>query len=317
MLARAGNRFLRSLNQAIGFLSGGFVKGYGSPEAIFVLGPPRCGSTLFIQTLTDAFDVGYLSNAHCRWFGAPVLLERLSRPLKDKQPSDYSSNHGRTKRDSDPAECGAWWYRFFRKRPAYVTNLDVSERKMRAFRSSLARLHEAFGKPLVFKNLYASLRLEPMAHYVPEALYIVIERDWVDNAQSILKGRQDALGTYDLWWSVPPPNVQALEKLTPVRQVVGQIESIHRLIDEDVERLGLEERVFRVRYEDFCGDVHGTLDRFQAFTTRHGIGLERRFEVPKRFSVSQSVKIPQPMYEEVQQEVANCQSPQDHAGASG
>ena len=187
---------------------------------------------------------------------------------------------------------------------------------MRAFHGSLARLQAAFGKPLVFKNLYVSLRLGPMARYVPEALYIVIERDWVDNAQSILKGRQDALGTYGAWWSVPPPNVQELEKLPLVQQVVGQIESVYRLIDQDIERLGLEDRVFRVRYEDFCADVHGTLARLQAFMARHGVELGRRFEVPERFEVSRSVKIPQPMYDEVVQEVVHRQSTQDQAGAS-
>ncbi|MFP3982443.1 MAG: sulfotransferase [Desulfurivibrionaceae bacterium] len=274
------------------------------PEVVYVIGPPRSGSTLVMQTLTDAFDFGYISNGHCRWFGAPALAERWFRPLKNKQPSDYESQHGRTKQDSDPAECGAWWYRFFRRKPAYVTNHDVSERKMRAFRGSLARLQEAFGKPLIFKNLFASLRLEPMAHYVPEALYIVIERDWVDNAQSILKSRKDALGTYDRWWSVPPPNVDELEKLPPVQQVVGQIESIHRLIDEDIQRLGLEDRTFRVCYEEFCADVHGTLERFQAFLASHGVELERRCEVPTEFEVRRSVRIPQKMYDELVEEVA-------------
>ncbi|WP_163575251.1 sulfotransferase [Halomonas faecis] len=266
---------------------------------VFIIGPPRSGSTLLMQTLTDAYDVGYLTNRHCRWFGAPALAERLYNPLGDKSPSDFQSNYGRTKKPSDPAECGAWWYRFFRRQPAYVTRGEVSERKMRAFSRSIASLQNTSGKPLIFKNLYASLRLDPMSVYLPEALYIVIERDLKDNAESILKGRKDALGSYQHWWSVPPPNVGALDELSPVQQAVGQIESIHELIDRDIERLGLEDRVFRVSYEDFCEDVHGTLYRFQDFMARHGIELERRFEVPYRFEIEHSQKIPQDMYEEL------------------
>jgi hypothetical protein len=175
---------------------------------------------------------------------------------------------------------------------------------MVAFRRSVETFGRAIGLPLIFKNLYASLRLEPIAHYVPNALFVVIERDWVDNGQSILKGRNDALGEYGRWWSVPPPDVDELSRLGPVQQVVGQIESIHSLIDRDIHRLGLEERTFRIRYKDFCKDVHGTLEAFEAFMARHGVELERRFEVPAHFPISQSVKIPGPMYEELKAEVA-------------
>jgi hypothetical protein len=101
-----------------------------------------------------------------------------------------------------------------------------------------------------------------------------------------------------------------------VQQVVGQIEAIHRLIDKDINRLGLEDRIFRVRYEDFCGDVHGTLERFLTFMARHGVELERRFEVPERFKISRLIKIPQPMHEELVQEVKLRQSSHEEKGGA-
>lgn len=260
-----------------------------------------------MQAISDAFKIGYLTNKHCLFFGAPSIAEWISRPLVRKEPSHYKSSYGRTNHFSEPAECGAWWYRFFRKYPAYVSLEDVSNLNMSAFRRSLASLGGAMGLPLIFKNLYASLRLEPIAHYVPNALFIVIERDWVDNGQSILKGRYDTLGDYGKWWSVPPPNVDELAELPPVQQVVAQIESIHDLIDRDLHRLGLEEQTFRIRYEDFCQDVYGTLDAFQAFMAHHGVDLERRFDVPAQFPINRSVKIPQSMYEQLQAEVAKRQ----------
>lgn len=45
----------------------------------FILGPPRCGSTLAIQVMIEALDVGYMSNAHCRWHGAPAVAEWFLR----------------------------------------------------------------------------------------------------------------------------------------------------------------------------------------------------------------------------------------------
>lgn len=271
----------------------------GSRAPVFIIGPPRSGSTLLMQVLTDAFDVAYLTNSHCRWFGAPALAEVVLRPLKRKRPSDYRSQHGQTAHITAPAECGQWWYRFFRRAPAYVTGNDVSRRKMRAFQRSIIAMRKAVGRALIYKNLYASLRIEPIVQYVPNALFVVVERDWLGNAQSILKGRHDALGSYDKWWSVPPPNVDELSSLPPVEQVVGQIESIYELINRDVNHLGIESQVFRTQYEDFCRDVHGTLERFSNFMARHGVELKRRFEVPENFEVDHSVKIPKVMYEEL------------------
>ena len=266
---------------------------------VFVLGAPRCGSTLFIQVLTDAYEIGYISNLHCRWYGFPALAEKIFKPLENKPVSAYSSQYGETIREGEPSECGRWWYRFFRKDFAYLSSSDVSDSKMCAFRKSVALLLNTFGVPVIFKNLYASLRIDPIAKNLPNSLFVVLERDLVNNAQSILKGRMDAYGSYERWWSVPPPNVKELEKLSPPQQVVAQIESIYSLIDCDVSRLGLEDRVLRVRYEDFCQDVHGVLKSFDVFMNRNSVRLTSLHNVPSSFQMSHSRKIPEYMYNDL------------------
>jgi hypothetical protein len=270
-----------------------FARRQGSTESsappIFLVGPPRSGSTLVTQVLTDAFRVGYMSNLHCRWYGWPGFAERTFGAMVNKAPSDYASSHGRTRGLSAPAECGAWWYRFFPVEPAYATRRDISDRKLKAFARSLRDLEAAAGLPLIFKNLYASLRIEPIVSCFPDALFVVIEREEALNAQSILRARHKVHGCYEPWWSVPPPEVEELKRLKPVEQVVGQIRKIHDLIDGDVKRLGLADQVFRINYERFCSDVHGTLGMFEEFAATRGVALERRFDVPKHFpSVSHS-----------------------------
>lgn len=307
IIARIARRCLLLVQKVFAFIGTASAIGHAPARTkstvVFLVGPPRSGSTLIMQVLCDAFKVGYISNQHCKWFGAPTAAERVFRPLAEKSPSDYASNHGRTTGQHAPSECGAWWYRFFQRDPAYVKLKDVSRRKMVAFRRSLEGLGKAVGRPLLFKNLYVGLRLEPISYYVPNALFVAIDRNWVDNGQSILRGRYDALGDYGQWWSVPPPDVDQLAKLKPVQQVVGQVQAIHTLINRDIERLGLEDRTFRVRYEEFCEDVHGTLAAFEAFMASHGVELERRFDVPTHFSINRYMKIPVPMYEELKAEV--------------
>lgn len=121
---------------------------------IFFVGAPRSGSTLMIQVITDTFDLGYISNRHCQWYGAPALAERLFRPLRDKPGSDYRSEQGATKGEYAPAECGQWWYRFFRQSPPYVTLQDVDTGRIAALSAVGRRADQGPGSSTVVENLF-------------------------------------------------------------------------------------------------------------------------------------------------------------------
>ena len=112
--------------------------GSGEYPPIFFIGAPRTGSTLMIQVITDSFDVGYLTNNHCRWFGMPALYEKFyPKSSKVKKSSDYKSNKGVAKGNHAPAECGEWWYRFFTREPAYTPLKKIDIKKMVRFRCSV------------------------------------------------------------------------------------------------------------------------------------------------------------------------------------
>lgn len=282
---------------------------YGTPfkhPPIFILGAPRSGSTLIYQVITDAFDVAYLSNRHCQNFGVPALVERIFSPSKNKSPSNYTSNHGQTIGWSAPSECGGWWYRFFPTDPVYVTLADVNEYKMRCFRRSLLSFTEVNGKSVVFKNLYASMRLEAITKYIPEALFVVIKRNEIDNAHSILEGRMKALGCYDQWWSLPPPNVEQLKLLEPAQQVVEQIRTVHDVINQAIDADLIDRgRVLTIQYENFCEDVHRSIYEFEKFFLENGLTVARRSSVPGKFPLNRAIRIEKKLYSELQEIVCN------------
>ncbi len=260
---------------------------------IFIIGSPRSGSTLLFQVLTDAFDLAYLSNFHCTLFGAPAIAERLLKYLgKRKTQSNYKSLYGTTSGWLQPSECGQWWYRFFRQKPAHVTLNDIDQKKILNFRKSLIALTNAAEKPVILKNLYASIRLEPISNYIPEALFIVIKRDEFFNAVSILAGRKKYLGRYDLWWSVPPPDIEELKQKLPCEQVIGQIRGIYREINRAITSGFVDlNRVFHIEYEELCRDTHSLLKQIEEFFFQHGIILRRRFEVPSSFPINKTISI--------------------------
>jgi hypothetical protein len=237
-----------------------------------------------MQLVTDAFDFGYFSNGHCKYYGAPALAEKLHSPLGDKQPSDYRSRHGATSLPYEPSECPNWWYRFFRRHPAFVPVEEVDPARMRKMRRSLAALVNAFDRPVLIKNLFASVRLGPIIRYLPESRFIVISRDELDNARSLLAGRRELGGSYEAWWSVEPPDSGSLRALPPHSQVVEQIRGIHAQIDCDLNRFGVpESRVHRIRYESLCEDTDRCITNCEAFFARNSIHVNRLFTTPSSF----------------------------------
>jgi hypothetical protein len=232
--------------------------------------------------LVQAFDVGYLSNRHCALWGAPSLVERLWHPEPD---AAYESRFGRTTGPTAPAECGPFWYRFFRRSPQYVPLAEADPERLRGLRSAVRALGDAAGRPLVFKNLVNTLRLGPLGTALPEAVFVVIRRDLLDNAASILRARRQINGEYETWWSAEPPEIEELRTLPPHEQAVEQVRRIEALAERDRERLG-RDRFLDLRYEDVCADSAGALTAVEALAKRNGFSPARRRPIPAEFEAS-------------------------------
>jgi hypothetical protein len=281
----AWRRSVRALNRGLGFLETTLSDGGETPlrhPPLLVVGAPRSGSTLLYQLLVERFDVGYLSNLHCRLFGAPSFVERLARGRLTPGGGTYSSVHGRTSGGRAPSECGEYWYRFFRKSPQYTPVAEADPARLRRLRAAVRALGNAAGRPLVFKNLVCSLRLGPIGNALPEAVFVFIRRDLVDNAHSLLASRLRIHGDYASWWSVEPPAVERLSGLPPHEQVVEQVRAVEAVIEADREYLG-RERFLELRYEDVCDDARGAMQAVASFAAARGVPLVPRREVPERF----------------------------------
>lgn len=295
------SRIVRYINRYIfSWLDGAFAPDADEPISyppVFILGAPRSGSTLLVQVIKDAFDFGYLSNLHCRCFGCPGLAERFILDTPKATRSNYTSDHGITQSGYEPSECGQWWYRFFRREPPYISDADIDSSKMRQFRRSLASLTNAFDRPLIFKNLYASFRINAITRFVPEAIFIITNRNSVDNGHSILETRYKILGEYGRWWSMEPPNVEQLKELPPHEQVIEQIRQIRSIIDRDLDKNGVQlHRRFEVQYEDLCDKPEAVIGDLENFFRGNDCHVLRKNYTPTPFSVRKNVRIDAEIY---------------------
>ncbi len=258
---------------------------------VLIVGAPRTGSTLLYQLLVQAFDVTYLSNRHCRWYGAPSLVERL-RPATPN--ASFESRYGATTGAGAPSECGPFWYRFFRCSPQHVPLAEMDSAQLRRLRAAVRAL--ARDRPVVFKNLICSLRLEPIGTALSEALFVVIRRDLLATASSLLAGRKAIFGDYGHWWSAEPPEIEELRGLPPEQQVVEQVRRIEVLIDRDRQLLG-GERFLDLTYEELCAEPDAALDAIAGLVERNGSRLTRRRHVEAKFDPSNPASLPPELHD--------------------
>ncbi|EAP77338.1 hypothetical protein ISM_03575 [Roseovarius nubinhibens ISM] len=163
---------------------------------------------------------------------------------------------------------------------------------LKAFQRSLQTIANAEDRPLVFKNLYAGLRLEPIVAMFPDAIFIHVQRDRVENAISILEGRNAANGNFNTWWSVPPPGYEAWIGQPAADQVMAQIDLIEAQIDRDTRNLGLGDQMMKVNYRDICADPAAFLSRAQTFLNSRGVELSLVGDPPMRFERRRSNQLP-------------------------
>lgn len=265
---------------------------------VFIVGAPRSGSTLLYQLVTDCLDVGYVANAHASWPGGPALVE-ARRHLLAHRPArtDFSSTYGATEGDLGPSECGPYWYRFFPRRPHHAPAGSVDAATIAAIRASVAAFADAASRPVVYKNLFTTVRMGPLAEALPEARWIWISRDVADNAHSLLEGRLSNHGSIDEWFSVEPPGVEDLRALPPEQQVVEQVRRLDRLVATELASIGAD-RSLHVRYEDLCSRPLDELQRIRDFLARTGTPVGMRREPPTDFPMrTGEVRIDPALYE--------------------
>lgn len=285
------NRFIRFTSVALKPLEKYLGQKYGDEgikryPPIFIIGAPRCGSTLLYKVLTERFKFSYFSNFTAKFYKTPICGTLLQKIFGIRaRTGDYSFNYGQVEGLGSPNECGEFWYRWFpRGLHVYVNRSKTPTWVLKELRDEIGGISAVTKQPVIFKNLYNSMRIAPIVEAIPEAAFIVCHRDKTDNALSILKGRTKNLHSKDEWWSLPPKEIDYLANLSWDEQIAGQVYYTYQQIKADKERFGTE-RFLEIKYEEFCTDVHSSVIRIEEFLYGKGCYLEQKDEIAKRFQV--------------------------------
>jgi hypothetical protein len=216
---------------------------------IFIVGPPRSGTTLLLQIILEAFFVSSISNRQSQLYGFPSLRRGAERNRVGVE-SRFTSNFGVSAGALGPSEAGNWYRRFFQETASGQE--FATTRSSREFRRSLQMLTRRAGRPLILKNVFNSLRIDLISREFPDARWLWMCRNFDDNVRSILYARK-AQGSIEDWFSLQPPGLSCRDLQTPVAQARAQVGEIHKHVFRGLRRARVRsDHVVRVRYEDLC-----------------------------------------------------------------
>ena len=296
---------LRQMNDALEGAQDALLREHAEAHPIlFVVGPPRSGTTLALQLLSSNLDVAYVNNLTAAFWSAPLIGVRLSKKLLgDDYCSSYSSNFGQTQGAREPHEFGRFWIDLLApyglSEPDEHAGTRVDWKRLQLV---LNNMSEAFGRTSVFKAPMLGWYVAEVQRWLPRACFVKTVRNPLDNALSILKYRRAMRGSEEEWVSLRPGNIEALSGLSVERQVAGQLYYLERSFQRQVEQVG-GRNVLEVRYEDMCADPGRFLEDVRDLVSRVGSRVELRGEVPASFEVSRARRAEEPRYEAVAQAI--------------
>lgn len=234
---------------------------------VFVCGPLRSGTTLFMQWLASLGYFAYPTNLLSRFYSAPLVgvkvQELLTSPrysfrdeLSDLTPvTDFKSENGKTSGALSPNEFWYFWRRFLG--PEDVADLSSIARKeaidLAGLSDELNALANIFSRPLAIKGMIINECIPQVSALFRRALFVRIRRNPVYNIQSVLRARERQLGSRSSWYSFKIRAYPELKGLSAIDSAAGQIYHLEKALDSGFSILR-EDQCLTVEYEDFCSN---------------------------------------------------------------
>ena len=194
---------------------------------IFIVAPPRSGTTLLYQLIVHCFHVAYFPNIAAMFYKIPVVATKIEKALFRPYKSNLTSTYGSVQGIMAPHEAGSIWNRWFPTEEKHGYNYTpagyLSEKDKRIIYQTIAGIESIFDAPFVNKNVKNSVRIQALNEIFPNAIFLQIKRNPLDVAVSILQARKKFCKKISDWGSVMPKEIEELKNKDVFEQIVGQI----------------------------------------------------------------------------------------------
>ena len=271
---------------------------------VFVVGAPRCGSTLAMQWLAHSGRFAYPTNLLSRFYGAPFVGAKIQQLLTAPEYNfndeildfsgeiPFTSDLGKTQGALAPNEFWYFWRRFIpTTEPQFLDGKALGQVKSADFVAELAALESVFDKPWAMKGLILELNIPFLSSLLDKALFLFVRRHPFFNIQSLLEARVRYFGNRQAWYSIKPQEYELLKDLDPIDQIAGQVYFTNRGIQEGLNQIDPARRLV-VDYEDFCVNPKPTFDQLLTRFHQQAVDVSWEYEGPRQFTPTNQIRSP-------------------------
>lgn len=290
------NTYLRPLENLL-------VKKFSVPQypVVFIVGPPRCGSTLLQQILSQRFDIGYICNLQAKFWLIPYIGACLTKKIRPETHStDFTSKYGNTSGLWEPHEWGWFWREVFNidEETGLCRNPGVIHLKLELLKKNLAALEEAYEAPLIFDNVYTLPYIHEISCEIKTSLFIYLKRAPFYIANSILNARLKRYGDISKWYGHIPEEFDEIIELPPVEQCVAQVHRVENDIKKNLDSID-RKKVLHVEYDNVCANPEDVARSILNFVGSNGFRMKKKYGVvPREFKNRNTPEMVNPIFRE-------------------
>lgn len=254
---------LKSIETKLLGLSGGI----SNPNAIFIVGGPRTGSTFLYQAMASAFSLPFISNLTNSYLAdTPIVGLTIQNGVQ--VPVGFESSFGKTKGLFQPSEGSAVLMNWFGGgHPSQIVSTGFIEGRQEHCLRTLAATETLCGGPLLTKNAWNCFRVPAIASVLPSAHFIWIRRDIRNAAASDLEARYRTKEDPNEWNSATPANFKDLQKRPLIEQVVENQFAFNTALSSTL-RESARDHYLELWYEDITATPTEKLEEIGRFIGR-------------------------------------------------
>jgi hypothetical protein len=210
-----------------------------SPHPVLlVVGAPRSGTTITHQLLAAHLETSYFSNRNSLFSRSPLAASRLFDrfPMQDVVTESYYGLSAGSRGPNDAFHIWNRWAGEDRYSPQAFDPEPVGQ-----FFDAWRTVHPM---AVVSKNNRNTAMMSALADAIDGAVFVIVKRDPVYVAQSLIEARAAVQGSPEVGWGLAERSGG-----DPVEDVVAQVREINKMIDRDAPVGSVT-----VSYEDLCDD---------------------------------------------------------------
>jgi len=269
---------------------------------IFIIGLSRSGTTLLYQLLCSHLKLSYFPNISAKVPSMPALTICTLRKfgICDSSPN-YKSSYGITRGWNNPNTGASIWKRWFQKKNGEIITKCRDKFARQEMVGTISQITQTLNRPFINKWTPNSVRIVELANSFPDSLFLVVERNPVDIAQSILKARNAICRNPFLSFVTWPPQYESKVQDDYINNIVTHIKLVNAGMADGLNIIG-QNRYTIITYKELCKHpkkIIKLVSRFYFTKTNVVLHKKSMKHVPDYFNYSSGVNVDSAEYNKI------------------